>query len=76
MEYYSNNDRMLQAVLRNEQLVKFGKYDPDEIRSMDEALCSENYVINVVAQIIKRTSEDASDRVIWKEINDYLRRSV
>lgn len=63
MAYKSNLDKMLEAVLLDEQLMKFGKY--------------EAYVINVVAQIIKRCSEDdAKESEIWREINDYLKRNV
>ena len=62
MAYKSNLDKMLEAVLLDEQLMK---------------LESDNYVINVVAQIIKRCSEDdAKESEIWREINDYLKRNV
>jgi hypothetical protein len=72
----SNNDKMLQAVLLNADLMKFGKYSEEDIGSLYEALSSDNYVINAVAQIIKRTAENATDRELWKEINDYLKKNV
>lgn len=67
---------MLQAVLLNDRLMKVGNYTPADIGSMYSALDSDNYIINTVAQIIKRTGEGASDRELWKEINDYLKRNV
>ena len=67
---------MLQAVLLNERLMKVGHYTADEIGTLYSALDSDNYIINAVAQIIKRTSEGASERELWKEINDYLKRNV
>ena len=67
---------MLQAVLLNERLMKVGHYTVDEIGTLYSALDSDNYIINAVAQIIKRTSEGASERELWKEINDYLKRNV
>ena len=67
---------MLQAVLLNERLMKVGNYTATDIGTLYSALDSDNYVINAVAQIIKRTSDGASERELWKEINDYLKRNV
>ena len=53
---------MLRAVLMNERLKEFGKYDYSEVNTIYQALDSDNYVINAVAQIIKRTEEGASER--------------
>lgn len=77
MAYKSNLDKMLEAVLLDEQLMKFGKYEAYEVGNIYQVLESDNYVINVVAQIIKRCSEDdAKESEIWREINDYLKRNV
>lgn len=67
---------MLQAVLLNERLMKVGNYTAADIGSIYSALDSDNYIINTVAQIIKRTEEGATERELWKEINDYLKRNV
>ncbi|MBJ2184671.1 MAG: hypothetical protein JFR38_09230 [Muribaculaceae bacterium] len=76
MAYISNNDKMLQAVLLNERLMKVGNYTAADIGTIYSALDSDNYIINTVAQIIKRTEEGATERELWKEINDYLKRNV
>lgn len=76
MAYISNNEKMLQTVLLNDRLMEFGGYSPAEISSIYSALDSDNYVINTVAQIIKRADEGASERELWKEIYDYLKRNV
>lgn len=76
MGYETNKDKMLHAVLLDEQLMKFGGYMPEEIGNIYHALDSENYVINTVAQIIKRTEENATEKELWKEINEYLKRNV
>ena len=77
MAYKSNLDKMLEAVLLDEGLMKFGKYEPNEIGGIYQTLDSDNYVINVVAQIIKRCSEDdAKESEIWREVNDFLKRKV
>lgn len=72
----TNRDKMLEAVLSDENLMKFGNYTESDIRTMDMALDSDNCVINAVAQIIKRSSEGATMNELWKEINDYLKKNV
>lgn len=70
---------MLQAVLLDERLMKFGGYTPEDvgrIGSIYQALDSDNYVINAVAQIINRTNEGASVQELWKEVNTYLYNNV
>ena len=67
-----NDYKMLQALLLDENLMKFGNYTPADISTIEQALDSDNYVINAVAQIIKRTSEGASEKELWKEIDKYL----
>lgn len=76
MAYISNNDKMLQAVLLNDHLMKVGGYTSADISTIYAALDSDNVVINTVAQIIKRSGEGASERELWKEINDYLKRNI
>lgn len=67
---------MLQAVLLNDRLMKVGGYTAADIGSLYSTLDSDNYIINTVAQIIKRVGEGASERELWKEVNDYLKRNV
>ena len=76
MAYLTNNDKMLQAVLLNENLMKFGNYTAADIGTIYQALDSDNYVINTVAQIIKRIGEGVSEKDLWKEINRYLMNNV
>ena len=67
MEYTTNNDKMLEAVLTDPDLMKFGDYNPAEISSIYQAVDSDNVVVSVVAQIIKRSSEQATEREIYKD---------
>ena len=76
MAYNRNEDKMLQAVLMDERLMKYGNYSASQIGSIYQALDSDNYIINAVAQIIKRTGEGATEKELWKEINEYLKRNV
>lgn len=68
----NNDNKMLQAVLLDENLMKFGGYSSADISTIEQALDSDNYVINAVAQIINRMSEGASEKELWKEIDKYL----
>lgn len=76
MASMTNNEKILQAVLLDERLMEFGGYTSEDIGNIYQAMDSENYVISTVAQIINRTSEGATERELWKEINDYLKRNV
>ena len=77
MAYKSNLDKMLEAVLLDEQLMKFGKYEAYEVGNIYQALESDNYVINVVAKIFKRCAENhEKDRESWLEINENLKRTL
>ena len=68
----NNDNKMLQAVLLDENLMKFGDYTPSDISTIEQALDSDNYVINAVVEIIKDTGEGASEKELWKEIDKFL----
>ncbi len=79
MKYKTNNEKMLQAVLLDENLMQIGNYTPDDVGNIGnifQAIESDNYVISVVAQIIKRTNDGATDATLWKEIKNYLFNNV
>ena len=76
MALMTNNEKILQAVLLDDKLMEFGGYTANDIGNIYQAIESDNSVISTVAQIISRTSEGATERELWKEINDYLKRNV
>ena len=76
MAYQSNNDKVLQAVLLDENLMKFGNYSELDIKSIYQASESENVVIATTAKIILRESEGASLNEIYNEISNYLKMNV
>lgn len=76
MAYTSNNDKMLEAVLTDPDLMKFGDYNPAEVTSIYQAIGSDNVVVSAVAQIIKRSAEQATEKEIYKEVTEYLKRNV
>ena len=67
---------MLQAVLLDEELMKFGGYTSKDIGSLQQALASDNYVINTVAQIIQGVDEETSELNLWKIIRNYLFNNI
>ena len=52
-----NDGKMLEAILYNERLMKFGGYSPAEIGNIFEAQQSDNVVISTVAKIVKRVND-------------------
>lgn len=65
-------DKLLQAVLKEPVLVKFGEYDPDEYMTVDDAIESDNEVVSAVGRIIERQSSNVSDRDIYREVCNHL----
>lgn len=77
MAFNTNSDKMLAAVLMCPELMKFGNYDIRDISSIYQAVNSDNYVISAVARIILRSvDEDASEKEIYKEITEFLKKNV
>ena len=78
-----NDGKMLEAILYNERLMKFGAYSPAEIGNIFEAQQSDNVVISTVAKIVKRVNDldpkadnktkESLQKELWKEINEYLK---
>lgn len=76
MAYTTNNDKMLEAVLTDPDLMKFGNYSPADIQSIYQAVSSDNIVVSAVAQIIQKLSEGATEKEIYKEVTEYLKKNV
>lgn len=74
--YKSNSDKVLQAVLLNEGLMKYGNYDERDCSSIDVALTSDNFVVHAVAQIISGHLHDGTEASIYREVADYLKQTV
>ena len=78
-----NDGKMLEAILYNERLMKFGGYSLAEIGNIFEAQQSDNVVISTVAKIVKRVNDldpkadnktkESLQKELWKEINEYLK---
>ena len=76
MAYSTNNDKMLEAVLTDPDLMKFGLYGPEDITPIYQAITSDNAIVSAVAQIIQRTADEATEREIYKEVTEFLKKNV
>ena len=74
--YKTNGDKILQAVIADEQLLNFYGYNPDNFRSISEALDSEIEVIQAIAQIINRNEQKATEREIYNEVSNFLKANI
>ena len=71
-------DKMLQAVLGDLDLQKFGGYDLEEVDgiSIDDAVVSDNAVIHAFGVIIERIDDGANQREVYNEVNEYLKNNI
>mgnify|MGYP003303310234 CR=1 FL=1 len=74
--YQSNGDKILQAVITDEQLMKSYDYNPDDYSSLSDALDSDNVIIQAIARIISRNEQDATEKEIYNEVSNYLKSSI
>ncbi|MCQ2077145.1 MAG: hypothetical protein MJZ20_09040 [Bacteroidaceae bacterium] len=69
-------DKMLQAILCNEKLVEYGEYDPSQFTNLSQALCSDNFVVNAVAQIVSSVHDGESVKEVYNKVSQYLQNHV
>lgn len=74
--YQTNGDKILQAVLSDEQLINFYGYNPDDYSSISDALDSDVVVIQAIAQIINRREQTATEKEIYNEISNFLKSNI
>ena len=65
-------DKLLQAVLKEPVLCKFGDSDPEDYQTVDDAIVSDNEVVSAVGRIIERQSSQVSDKDIYREVCNHL----
>ena len=76
MEHNSIADKMLRAVLLDEKLMAFGGYTAADCTSINQAIYSENCIVSAVAKIIDRGRYNATEGEIYKEVSEYLKRTI
>jgi|WetSurMetagenome_2_1015567.scaffolds.fasta_scaffold1382543_2 hypothetical protein len=74
--YESNSDRILQAVLMDENLINYGSYNPEDYNNLYSALEAENPVVRTVAQIIDNIQHNNSSKQVYNEVTNYLKSNM
>lgn len=74
--FNSNANRILQAVLSDEHLQKYGEYNLFEAEDMDSALASDNLVVRTVAQIIEGVNSNQTQKEIYNIVTNYLKNNI
>ena len=74
--YQTNDDKILQAVIADEQLVNFYGYNPNDYNSISDALDSDVALIQAIAQIINRNEQKATEREIYNEVSNFLIKRI
>ena len=74
--YQTNRDKILQAVIADEQLKNSYGNNPDDYNSIADAMDSENVVIQAIAQIISRNEQKATEREIYNEVSNFLKSNI
>lgn len=75
-KYFTNGDRILQAVLGDNKLSDYAKYDQDDFETIAEALDSDNPIVFVIAKIIDGSEHKLSEKEIYNEVSNYLKQSI
>lgn len=75
-KYQTNEDKIFQAVIKDDQLVSSYGYNSDDFSSVTEALSSDVAVVRAVALIIRREEEGKSEDMIYKEVFNHLSSSI
>lgn len=75
-KHFSNGDKILQAVIANEKLAKFGEYNPTGEETVPDALCTSNPVIKAVAMIIDEQENGSSQKEIYTKVTQYLTQAL
>lgn len=75
-KYFSNGDKILQAVLSNEQLSQRAEFNPAEFNTISNALNSDNVIIQTIAKIIDGCSQNLSEKELYNEITNFLKYNV
>jgi hypothetical protein len=73
---YTNSDRILQAVLKDDRLVLYGNYNPSDYETIEEAAASDNCIVGAVAKIIEGKNLGKTDKEIYNEVNHYLQERI
>lgn len=74
--YNENYNKILEAVLLDEELMEYAQYEPSEITSLEYALGSNNAIVRAVATIVEGLNEEKSEKEMYNTVNDLLKKKL
>ena len=75
----SNEDKMLQLVLSDNNLSSFYEYNAENYQSVSDALQSDHTVVVAVAKIIRGIAENSDkgmQKPVYQEVFNYLNQNL
>jgi hypothetical protein len=74
--HYTNEDRILQAVLADPKLAELGEYTLTGNETIADALDSENAIIRAVAMIIDGNENQYTQKEIYTQVSNFLTSNI
>lgn len=74
--YQTNEDKLLQAVLNDKQLMDIYGVDPGDYYTITDALEADVPIIKAIAIIIERHEQKVSEKEIYTEVSNQLIRQL
>lgn len=74
--YKTNSDKILQAVIADEQLVSVYGYNPNDYNSIVDAINSDCAVLNAIARIIVGYEQKLTEKEIYNEVSNFLKSMI
>lgn len=75
-KYFTNGDKILQAVLSNQRLCDYANYNSADFETITDALDSDNPIVCAVAKIIDRNERNLTEREIYNEVSNFLKQTI
>ena len=77
-KYQTNGDKILQAVIADEQLINSYGYNHDDYNSISEALNSKIPipVFQAIAKIIDKNEQKVPEKEIYNEVSNFLKTNI
>lgn len=74
--YQTNEDKLLQSVLKDKQLMDIYGVDPDDYYTITDALGADVPIVKAIAIIIERHEQKVSEKEIYTEVSNQLIRQL
>jgi hypothetical protein len=75
-KYLTNEDKILQAVLKEQSLIANADYNPADFETISDALDSENPYVCAVAKIIDGNERNLTEKELYNEVSNYLKQNI